>query len=147
MQCRHFSFPDAGGGSKEADSPKGAPQQQVEQQKPAEQPKQVEYTPADVTVMMDELENNAAAAQKKYKGQYLKITGKLGAIDSNMKYISVIPNRDFAILGVHCDLKAGDKTQEDYVMSLSKGQQVTAYGQITDVGEVMGYYMKVDKFE
>lgn len=96
--------------------------------------------------MMDELENNAAAAQKKYKGQYLKVTGRLEVIDSDLKYISLHPE-SFSITGVRCDIKRGDKSQEDYVTSASKGQTVTAYGQITDVGEVLGYSMQVDKFE
>lgn len=32
-------------------------------------------------------------------------------------------------------------------MNLQKGQTVTVYGTISDVGEVLGYSMKVDKFE
>ena len=96
--------------------------------------------------MVRDLENNAAAAQKKYKGQYLKVSGKLGTIDSDMSYIS-IEAEGFSLINVHCNLKEGDKAQENYVMNLSKGQWVTAYGKITDVGEVMGYTMAVDKFE
>mgnify|MGYP002622122863 CR=1 FL=1 len=95
---------------------------------------------------MQDLENNAAAAQKRYKGQYLKISGTLGTIDSDLKYISIIPDQ-YSIRGVHCTLKRNDKAQENFVMNLSKGQLVTAYGKITDVGEVLGYYMDVDKFE
>lgn len=96
--------------------------------------------------MMSDLENNAAAAQKKYKGQYLRVTGRLEVIDSDMKYISLHPD-SFSITGVRCEVKRGDKAQEDYVTNVSKGQVVTAYGQITDVGELLGYVMKVDKFE
>ena len=102
--------------------------------------------PADVTAMDQELENNAAAAQKKYKGKYVKVSGRLGTIDSDMKYISIKPE-GFSINGIHCTLKKNDKAQEDYVMGLSKDQWVTAYGKITDVGEIMGYTMDVDKFE
>lgn len=96
--------------------------------------------------MIHDLENNAAAAQKKYKGQYLKVSGKLGTIDSDMSYIS-IEAEGFSLNNVHCSLKEGDEAQENYVMNLSKGQWVTAYGKITDVGEIMGYTMAVDKFE
>ncbi len=96
--------------------------------------------------MMQDLENNAAAAQKRYKGQYVKVSGMLGTIDSDMRYISIVPDQ-YSIRGVHCTLKRNDKAQESYVMNLSKDQWVTAYGKITDVGEVLGYSMDVDKFE
>ena len=126
-----------GGGS---NSSRNSNTKTVEQQKP------IEYAPADVAAMMQDLENNAAAAQKRYKGQYVKVSGMLGTIDSDMKYISIIPDQ-YSIRGVHCTLKRNDSAQENYVMNLSKDQWVTAYGKITDVGEVLGYSMDVDKFE
>ena len=129
-----------GGGANQPSSKSSAPAKQVEPAKP------IEYATADVATMMQDLENNAAAAQKRYKGQYLKVSGMLGTIDSDMKYISIIPD-EYSILGVHCTLKRNDKAQENFVMNLSKKQWVTAYGKITDVGEVMGYTMAVDKFE
>lgn len=128
-----------GGGTKSTDTASPSAKQ-VEQQKP------IEYAPADVATMMQELENNAAAAQKRYKGQCLQVSGMLGTIDSDMKYISIKPD-EYSIRGIHCTLKRNDKAQADYVMNLSKGQWVTAYGKITDVGEIMGYTMEVDKFE
>lgn len=33
------------------------------------------------------------------------------------------------------------------MINLSKGQQVTAYGKITDVGEIMGYSLDLEKIE
>ena len=33
------------------------------------------------------------------------------------------------------------------MINLSKGQQVTVYGKITDVGEIMGYSLDMDKLE
>ena len=107
-----------------------------------------EYTAVDVGTMKADLDNNAASAQKKYKGKNLKITGRLGAIDSDGDYISVLDANDaYAVTGVHCSINKKDKAQEDYVLNLKKDQPVTAYGTITDVGELMGYSMKVDKFE
>ena len=114
---------------------------QVEQQAPKN------YMEVDVAVMMSDLENNAASAQKKYKGKDVKVTGKLGTIDSDGDYISIQPDDQFAVRGVHCTVNKKDKAQEDFVMNLKKNQQVTAYGTITDVGELMAYTMKVDKFE
>ena len=110
------------------------------------QQKQVTYYVADAATMIQELQNNAAATSKRYKGQYLKVSGVLNVIDSDMRYISIAPNQ-YSIQGIHCTLKRNDKAQENYVMSLSKGQWVTAYGKITDVGEILGFTMDVDKFE
>lgn len=121
---------------------------QVEQKADKKEAPKKEYTAVDVGTMKADLDNNAAAAQKKYKGKNLKITGRLGSIDSDGDYISVLDANDqFAVFGVHCSINKKDKAQEDYVLSLKKDQMVTAYGTITDVGELMGFTMKVDKFE
>ena len=132
-----------GSGSGDNNSPTGSTSTTTTQQQQA--PKN--YTEVDVAVMMSDLENNAMAAQKKYKGKDVKVTGKLGTIDSDGDYISIQPDDQFAVRGVHCTVNKKDKAQEDYVMNLKKDQWVTAYGTITDVGELMAYTMKVDKFE
>ena len=132
-----------GSGSGDNTSPTSSTSTKTTQQQQA--PKN--YTEVDVAVMMSDLENNAMAAQKKYKGKDVKVTGKLGTIDSDGNYISIQPDDQFAVRGVHCTINKKDKAQEDYVMNLQKDQWVTAYGTITDVGELMAYTMKVDKFE
>ena len=142
----------AGGGDKSskdtASSTKVEQSAETKQESKKEAKQQKEYTPIDVGVLMSDLENNAAAAQKKYKGKSFKITGKLGNIDSDGDYISIQdPNDKFAVRGVHCTINKKDKAQEDYVLNLKKDQMVVAYGTITDVGELMAYSMKVDKFE
>jgi hypothetical protein len=131
------------GGNSDKSSSSSSSSTKVEQK--AEQPKQ--YTEVDVNVLNEDLKNNAAAAQKKYKGQNLKITGKLGTIDSDGNYISIKSTQGIDFTGVHCTINKKDKAQEDFVLALQKDQMVTAYGTITDVGEVMGYSLKVDKFE
>ena len=128
-----------GGQSGTSSPPKATPQSALQQQ-------QVSYAPADAATMLQELQNNAAAASKRYKGQYLKVSGMLGTIDSEMKYISIVPDQ-YSIQSVLCNLKRNDQAQENYVMNASRGQWVTAYGRVTDVGEIMGYSMDVDKFE
>ena len=45
----------------------------------------MEYTAYSVNEMMADLDNNAASASDKYKGQYLEITGRLSNIDSDGK--------------------------------------------------------------
>lgn len=114
----------------------------------AREAKQKEYITVSVSTLVNELENNAAAAQKKYKNKYVKVTGKLGTIDSDGDYISIgDPADDFSITGVQCFINKNDKKQSNFVLNLRKGQTVTVYGKITDVGELLGYHLEVDRFE
>ena len=120
------------------------PKNQVQETQPVKEERQYQYV--DVYTMMDDLQNNAAAAQRKYKDQYLAVTGQVEVIDSDGDYIALMADA-YSIIGVRCDVQSRDKEQKDFVLNTYKGQTVTAYGKITNVGEVLGYSMKVDKFE
>ena len=50
--------------------------------------------------MMSDLDSNAMGASDKYKGKYLEITGKLSNIDAAGKYIDLMADGDFEIIGV-----------------------------------------------
>ena len=64
------------------------------------------------------------------------------AWNSDLKYISVTSSTDeWDFLGVHCNIK--NKTQKDVVKTLSKDQDIIVRGKITDVGEVLGYYLDI----
>lgn len=103
-----------------------------------------EYTSVNIDDLEDALENNAAAAKDTYDGKYLEITGRLGTIDSDLKYISLLSvTDDWDMIGVHCTIK-NSKTKE-VVKSLSKDQTIIVKGKITDVGEVLGYYLDIDE--
>ena len=104
----------------------------------------IEYTKVDIDELEKALENNAAAAKDTYNGKYLEISGRLGTIDSDLKYISLLSSTDeWDIIGVHCTLK--NQTSKDVVKSLSKDQNIIVKGKVTDVGEVLGYYLDVDE--
>lgn len=106
----------------------------------ANQTKTIEYTAVSIDEMEEALENNAAAAKDTYKGKYLEITGRLGTIDSDLKYISLLsPTDNWDLIGVHCTLK--NQTVKDVVKTLSKDQTIIVRGKVTDVGEVLGYYL------
>ena len=106
--------------------------------------KVIEYTKVDIDELEDALENNAAAAQDTYKGKYFEITGRLGTIDSDLKYISLLSTTDdWDLVGVHCTIK--NQATKDVVKTLSKDQTITVKGKITDVGEVLGYYLNIDE--
>ena len=107
------------------------------------------YANADINVLIREAKTNAAAANKNYKGKDVKIVGGiLGNIDSDLSYISIDgTNRDFSFLHVRCAIKSKNKELQDAVLKLQKGQAVTVYGRVTDVGDMMGYYLDLDKVE
>lgn len=105
----------------------------------------IEYTSVSVNDMMDALNNNAMGASDKYKGKYLEITGKLTNIDAAGKYIDLMADGDFEIVGVQCYIKNDD--QKNKIASMSKGDTVTLKGKCTDVGEVLGYSLDIDEIE
>ena len=114
-----------------------------EQQKEEATP--IEYTSVSVNDMMDALNNNAMGASDKYKGKYLEITGKLTNIDASGKYIDLMADGDFEIIGVQCYIKNDD--QKSKISSMSKGDTVTLKGKCTDVGEVLGYSFDITEIE
>lgn len=108
--------------------------------------KQQEYITVDVSSMMSELENNAASASKKYKGKYVKVTnGVVTNIDADGKYFDVGSGEKFALKGIQCYTQ--NQKQKDQLSELQKKGPVIVYGRISDVGEIMGYSLKIDKFE
>lgn len=103
-----------------------------------------EYLKVDIDTLDDALENNAAAAKDTYDGKYVEITGRLGTIDSDLKYISLLSITDeWDFSGVHCSIK--NSATREVVKTLSKDQTITVKGKITDVGEVLGYYLDIDE--
>lgn len=105
----------------------------------------IEYTAVSVNDMMSDLDSNAMGASDKYKGKYLEITGKLTNIDAAGKYIDLMADGDFEIVGVQCYIKSDD--QKAKIASMSKGDTVTLRGKCTDVGEVLGYSFDIAEIE
>jgi hypothetical protein len=103
--------------------------------------------PMVVTVdeLMKTLDENALKASKTYKDQYVKVKGKLSNIDSSGNYFTLDPlSEQYTILNVQCYI---EEEHLDTVMEFSAGQEVTVVGTITDVGEVIGYSLKVESIE
>lgn len=106
----------------------------------------VEYTAYSVDEMMDDLDDNPLNASEKYLKKDVEITGKLSTIDSSGNYISVLPEHDeWAVIGVHCSIKTDE--QLDKLKKMSIGDKITVNGKITDVGEVLGYYLDIDSIK
>lgn len=106
------------------------------------EPENIEYITVTVDELNDALKNNSAVAKENYNGKYLEITGRLGTIDSDLKYISLLSTTDeWDIVGIHCTIK--NDIQKEKVKTLSKNDTIVVKGKITDVGEVLGYYLDI----
>ena len=105
-------------------------------------PENIEYIKVSKEDLDEALENNAALARETYNNKYVEVTGKLGTIDSELKYISLVSSTDeWDLIGIHCTNK--NKEQNEKVKTLTKDQEITVKGKITDVGEVLGYYLDI----
>ena len=54
----------------------------------------IEYIKVSKDDLDEALDNNAAAAKDTYNKKYVEITGRLGTIDSDLKYISLMSSTD-----------------------------------------------------
>ena len=118
-----------------------------EEQKEVQQQEQVEISYASYTVkqLMKDLDENALKAENTYQDQYVELSGTLNVIDSDGRYISLVPTGDaFAIIGVQCYMQ--NEEQVEQVMEMSVGDTIVVRGQITDIGEIMGYTLDIDQF-
>ena len=104
------------------------------------------YAEADIDILLNDAKNNAAKANRDYKGKYVKIVnGIVFNIESNARYIQLEGSDPYTLIHVTCNPK--DSKVKDAMINLSKNQRVTVYGKITDVGEIMGYQVDMDKVE
>ena len=105
------------------------------------------YTQVSLSDMMNDLEGNAAAAQKKYKGKNVQVVnGTVDNIDSDGDYFTLkSPDHPYAITSIQCFLH--DKKLKEAVLNIRKGDPVIVRGKVSDVGELMGYSLDTASFE
>lgn len=131
----------AGGGDDTATTDNSGNKTQAEATEPS-----IEYTSCDVGTLNDALEENAVNAKDLYNEQYLELTGELSTIDSDGSYFNLVdPNDEWDFVGVTCRIT--DDSQLDAIKKHSKGDTITIKGQVTDVGEIIGYSFSVDSIE
>ena len=103
----------------------------------------IEYTVVSVSEMVEVLESNAMKAEAAYQDAYVEITGRLGNIDSDGKYITLYPSdNEWAFTGVMCYMQNDE--QKAQVMEMSVDDTVTLKGQVASIGEVLGYSLDID---
>ncbi|MBQ7095686.1 MAG: zinc-ribbon domain-containing protein [Clostridia bacterium] len=103
----------------------------------------IQYVKTDLKTMLDELEANALKAEKTYQDQYVEVVGEITNFDSDGSYISIEPiNADeWNFSTALCKIKNDD--QLNFLLEKKTGDKVTIKGQITSVGEVLGYTIKI----
>ena len=105
----------------------------------------ITYTHYRATELFDALSANALNASQTLKGQYVELDGDVNVIDSDGKYIGVgaaSTDYDYLFQNVTCYLKSDDQRQQ--VAAMKTNEPITVYGKITDVGEVLGFYLNID---
>lgn len=112
----------------------------VQEQK--EEAVEITYTPYSVQELLDDLDANALKASEKYKNQYVELTGVIDAIDSSGAYISIAPDDGtWVLFGIQCDIQ--NEEQKAVIMEKSSGDAAVVKGKVTDVGDVLGYYLDI----
>lgn len=102
----------------------------------------IEYIKVSKDDLDEALDKNAAVARETYINKYVEITGKLGTVDSELKYISLKSStKEWDFHNIHCNIK--NKEQKEIIKTLITDQEITIKGKITDVGEVLGYFLDI----
>lgn len=102
-----------------------------------------EYISVTANELSDALSNNAMKAQSDYKDKYLEITGKLGNIDSNGRYIAINSDKDFDLTNIQCYIKSDE--QKEVIINKTKGDTITVKGYCKDIGEILGYQIDIEE--
>jgi hypothetical protein len=93
--------------------------------------------------MLLDLTENEMRAQKKYANKWFEIVGRLGSMDSEGEYFSLV-GEALIMIDVHCKIPK-DKREEltNILASMDKGERIAVKGKVTDMGEIMGYQVTV----
>ena len=107
-----------------------------------EVPTQMEHV--SVETMFKNLKENAMRAQSMYHGKWFEISGLLGTMDSEGSYFSLEEMDQYSFNSVFCSIPKERRSEiTDKLINMQKGDLITVKGKITDMGEVMGYTVKI----
>lgn len=136
----------AGGGS--SDETKSSSSASSSSASSGEQ-KQKVYEDAEINGLIKEAKENAASANANYKKKNLRIIGgRLSNIDSDVKYVTIEgTDRNYSMISIRCSINSKNQDVKDAVLKLKKGDPVTVYGTVSEVGDIVGYKLTLDKIE
>lgn len=106
----------------------------------------IEYEQVEANLLLTTLEENALRAENTYQDAYLEITGELSVIDSDGQYIG-IKRTDGEISFVNIQCYITEENQLDKVLKMNIGDTIIVKGQVTDIGEILGYMVDIHDLE
>ena len=109
--------------------------------------KEIIYEVVDLQILLDDLESNAMKAESNYQKKYVEFTCKIVNFDSDGKYISVDPpySSEWNLISTMCYIK--NDAQKEFLIQKNIGDTITIKGQVTSIGEVLGYSVDIKEVE
>ena len=132
----------AGGDGEETPEKSDAPAVGTETEKA---PEQISYVHYNVTELFDSLKDNPLKAEKTFQDQYVELEGYLSVIDSDGNYIGIgadPDDYDYLLQTIHCEIETDE--QLDQILEMSIEDPIVVRGQITEIGELLGYSLDID---
>jgi ribosomal protein S1 len=96
----------------------------------------VEAVAVSAEQLLSDLEANALSAKNAWDKKVVTITGKLNNIDASGDYFSLRGDNEYSFINVQVYI---DDSFIETVSAFTNGQTVTVTGEISDVGELLGY--------
>lgn len=112
---------------------------EVQEQEP------VYYISIDVGTLISDLDSNALRAERTWQDAYVAVSGYISSFDSDGGYFSLKASTDpfeFNFTNIQCFIE--DDTTLNKLLSYNEDDPITVYGQITSIGEIIGYLIDVD---
>lgn len=119
---------------------------EAEAEEPEPEPEEpIEYQDVTVDELTAALDENPLKAKQTYQDAHIRLTGVLNNIDSSGSYFNLNNGDQYSFDSVYCSIL--DDATLDRIASSSIGDTLVVCGTVTDVGEVLGYYVDVDYIE
>lgn len=96
------------------------------------------YTEITFDELYSDLRKNALVAAEKHSGKYYAIIGELGTIDAQGHYFFLY-EPDAFLFGENMDCTITSDAVLQKLKTLARNDDITVYGEITSVGELLGY--------
>ena len=113
---------------------------------PASEEVVIEYQQVEANLLLTTLEENALRAENTYQDAYLEITGELSVIDSDGQYISITrTDSEISFINIQCYIT--EENQLDKVLEMNIGDTIIVKGQVTSIGEILGYMVDIHDLE
>lgn len=106
---------------------------------------EITYEKIELKILLKELEENAMKAEEKYQDTYIETSGVIESFDSDGKYICIEPNGDKWAFYDNVQCFIANDEQKQFLLQKKVGDFVTIKGQITSIGEFLGYDIDINE--